>query len=367
MVRRQFFDKIKHMPLSIGIVGLPNVGKSTLFQTITKKQVDIANYPFCTIDPNVGVVAVPDERVDKLAELEKSAKKIYTTIEFYDIAGLVKGANKGEGLGNKFLANIRETDAIVYVLRAFLKPDIIKTLEEVNPLEDKDILETELILKDLETVNKRAGGVEGEVRAGKREAIKELEALKKVKDFLEKGKILFEQAFTEDEAKIISQYQLLTMKPRLYLMNGKDEEVKPEVIKEFQKNNWPYLIIDVATEFEAAGLTKEERSALGLTQEPELDMLIQKAYEILGLITFFTTGQDETRAWTIKKGDRAPQAGGTIHSDFEKNFIRAEVINWKDLLDAGGFAPARERGLIRTEGKEYVVRDGDVIEIKHNA
>ena len=355
------------MPLSIGIVGLPNVGKSTLFQTITKILVNIANYPFCTIDPNVGVVAVPDERVDKLAELEKSAKKIYTTIEFYDIAGLVKGANKGEGLGNKFLANIRETDAIVYVLRAFLNPDIIKTVEEVNPLREKEILETELILKDLETIDKRIGGVEGEARAGKKEAIKELEILKKVKDFLEKGKILFEQAFTEDETEIINQYQLLTMKPRLYLLNGKDEEVKSEIIEEFKKNNWPYLIIDVATEFEAAGLTKEERNELGITQEPELDALIKKAYEILGLITFFTTGPDETRAWTISKGDKAPQAGGAIHSDFEANFIRADVINWQELLNAGGFSQAREKGLIRTEGKEYVVRDGDVIEIKHNA
>jgi len=348
-------------------VGLPNVGKSTLFQTITKKQVDIANYPFCTIDPNVGVVAVPDERVDKLAELEKSAKKIYTTIEFFDIAGLVKGANKGEGLGNKFLANIRETDAIVYVLRVFLNPDIIKTVDEVNPLREKEILETELILKDLETIDKRINGVEGEARAGKKEAIKELETLKKVKDSLEKGTLLFEQSFTEDEVKIISQYQLLTMKPRLYLMNGKDEEVKPEVVNEFKKNSWPYLIIDVATEFEAAGLTREERLALGLFAEPELDILIRKAYEILGLITFFTTGSDETRAWTIKKGDKAPKAGGAIHSDFEANFIRADAINWKDLLDAGSFAKAREKGLIRTEGREYIVRDGDVIEIKHSA
>src|SRR3989344_5143483 len=278
------------MPLSIVIVGLPNVCKSTLFETITKKQVDKANYPFCTIDPNVGVVAVPDDRVDKLAELTQSAKKIYTTIEFFDIAGLVKGANKGEGLGNKFLANIRETDAIVYVLRAFLNPDIIKTVDEVNPLREKEILETELILKDLETIDKRIGGVEGEARAGKKEAIKELEILKKVKDFLEKGKILFEQAFTEDETEIINQYQLLTMKPRLYLLNGKDEEVKSEIIEEFKKNNWPYLIIDVATEFEAAGLTKEERNELGITQEPELDALIKKAYEILGLIRASNSG-----------------------------------------------------------------------------
>ncbi|MCX6764724.1 MAG: redox-regulated ATPase YchF [Candidatus Nealsonbacteria bacterium] len=355
------------MPLSIGIVGLPNVGKSTLFQTITKKQVNIANYPFCTIDPNVGVVAVPDERVDKLAELTKSEKKINTTIEFFDIAGLVKGANKGEGLGNKFLANIRETDATVYVLRAFLKKDIINTQSDIDVLKEKEILDTELILKDLETVDKRIDSLEGEVRAGKKESLKEFNALKKIKEFLEKGKILSEEIFSEEESKIINHYQLLTMKPRLYLLNGKDEEVPKDIIEKFKQNNWPFLIIDVLTEFEAEGLNKEERVSLGLPLEGELDLLIKKAYEILGLLTFFTTGPDETRAWTIKKGQKAPQAGGEIHSDFETHFIKAEVINWQDLLDAGGFARAREKGLIRTEGKEYVVQDGDVIEIKHNA
>ncbi len=336
------------MPLSIGIVGLPNVGKSTLFETITKKQVDKANYPFCTIDPNVGVVAVPDDRVDKLAQLTNSAKKIYTTIEFFDIAGLVKGANKGEGLGNKFLANIRETDAIVYVLRAFLKTDIINTQSAISPLSEKEILDTELILKDLETIEK-------------------LEISQKFKELLANGKILSEQNFSEEELKIIQQYQLLTMKPRLYLLNGRDEEVPQNITEEFKKNNWPFLIIDVLTEFEAAGLSKEERAELGLPLESEMDILVKKAYEILGLITFFTTGPDETRAWTIKNGQTAPEAAGQIHSDFQTHFIKAEVINWQKLLDEGGFAQAREKGLIRTEGKEYVVQDGDVIEIKHNA
>ena len=338
------------MPLSIGIVGLPNVGKSTLFETITKKQVDRANYPFCTIDPNVGVVAVADDRVDKLAELTKSLKKIYTTIEFFDIAGLVKGANKGEGLGNKFLANIRETNAIVYVLRAFLKADIINTQSAVNPLFDKEILDTELILKDMETVEKKIEN-----------------GLERVKDFLANGKILSEQSFSQEELKIIQQYQLLTMKPRLYLLNGRDEEVPQNITEEFKKNNWSFLIIDVLTEFEAAGLNKEERLELGLPLESEMDILVRKAYEILGLITFFTTGPDETRAWTIKKGQTAPQAAGQIHSDFETHFIKAEVINWQDLLNENGFALSRAKGLIRTEGKEYVVQDGDVIEIKHNA
>ena len=355
------------MALSIGIVGLPNVGKSTLFQTITKKQVNIANYPFCTIDPNVGVVAVPDERADKLAELTKSAKKIYATIEFFDIAGLVRGAAKGEGLGNKFLANIRETDAVLYVLRAFLKEDVINVQEKVDPLRDKEILDTELILKDLETVEKRMAGLERDARAGKKEALREIEVLKKVKEFLEKGKILSEQDFNDEEIKVISQYQLLTMKPRFYLLNGRDPEVAENIIEEFKKNNWPFLIADVLTEFEAVGLDREERQSLGLPAESELDILIKKAYEILGLVTFFTTGQDETRAWTIKKGKKAPQAGGVIHSDFETHFIKAEVINWKDLLGAQGFARAREQGLIRTEGKEYTIQDGDVIEIKHNA
>jgi len=355
------------MPLSIGIVGLPNVGKSTLFQTITKKEVNKANYPFCTIDPSVGVVAVPDERVEKLAELTRSVKKINTTIEFYDIAGLVKGANKGEGLGNKFLANIRETDAIVYVLRAFTNKDIINTQLEIDPIADKDILDMELILKDLETVDKRLNSLRKDIKAKNKEAIRESDVLTRVKDFLEKGDILSEQEFMDEEKKIIYSYQLLTMKPRLYLLNGKDEEVPLKIIEEFEKNNWQFLIVDILAEFEAIGLNKEERTEFDLPKETELDILIKKAYQVLGLVTFFTTGEDETRAWTIENGQKAPQAGGAIHSDFESHFIKADVINWKDLIDIGGFIKAKEKGLIRTEGKEYIVADGDVIEIKHNA
>ncbi|MBU3895950.1 redox-regulated ATPase YchF [Patescibacteria group bacterium] len=349
--------------LAIGIVGLPNVGKSTLFKTLTKKEVDIANYPFCTIDPNVGVVLVPDERVDKLAELSKSAKKIYTTIEFVDIAGLVKGASEGEWLGNKFLANIREADAVLYVLRAFLNPDIISTQEGVDPLRDKGILDLELILKDLDTISKRMSGLDGDVRAQKKEAVKEYAALKKAKDYLSSEKILFEQEFDEDESKILKGYQLLTFKPRIYLLNGKDEEVSKEAKEAFGK--YAYLIVDIASEYEAAGLSKEDRLALGFTPDSEVDLLIKKSYELLDLITFLTTGEDETRAWTIKRGERAPQAGGVIHSDFEKTFVKAEVIKTEDLLSSGGYAKAREKGLLRTEGKEYAVEDGDVIEIKH--
>jgi len=354
------------MPLSIGIVGLPNVGKSTLFQTLTKKQVDTANYPFCTIDPNVGVVAVPDERVDKLAELTNSAKKIYTAIEFVDIAGLVKGANKGEGLGNKFLANIRETDAIAYVLRAFKNENIVNTQKEINPIADKEILDTELMLKDLETIDKRINNLESDVRAKKKEAVKEMEFLKKIKETLESAKILAEQEFDEDEEIYLKNYQLLTSKPRIYLLNAKEEEVQEDIKKEFQKNSWQFVVIDVLSEYESAGFNREERLSLGLSEFSGLDLLIKKSYELLDLITFLTTGPDETRAWTLKKGLKAPQAGGVIHSDFEKNFIKADVINWQNLLNAGGFSKAKEKGLIRTEGKEYAVQDGDVIEIKHS-
>lgn len=354
------------MSFSIGIVGLPNVGKSTLFKTITKKQVDCQNYPFCTIDPNIGTVAVPDFRVDKLAELCNSEKKIYNIIEFVDIAGLIAGASKGEGLGNKFLANIRETDAIVYVLRAFKNDKIINTQEKIDPISDKNVLDTELALKDLETVEKRLESLQREIRGGSKQAQSELPILQKAKEYLEDGKILFEQDFINEELKILGSYQLLTAKPRIYLLNGKDEEVDKKIIDEFEKNNWPYLIIDILMEHDAADLSRQERSEFGLSEETELETLIQKSYSILGLITFLTTGADETRAWTLRKGQKAPMAGGVIHTDFEKNFIKAEVINWKVLIDCQGFAKAREKGLIRLEGKDYIVQDGDVIEIKAN-
>ena len=349
------------MSLSIGIVGLPNVGKSTLFKTLTKKQVLIANYPFATIDPNVGVVLVPDERVDKLAEFSKSVKKIYATVDFVDIAGLVKGASEGEGLGNKFLANIRETDAILYVLRAFKNADIINTQTEINPLKDKEILDVELILKDLETVNKRIDGLAGDIRAGKKESIKENAVLIKAKEFLSQQKVLIDQEFTEDEVVVLKNFQLLTFKPRLYLLNGKEEEVSDDM-KNALKD---YVILDIASEYESEGLNKEERVGLGFSELSGTDILVKKSYELLNLQTFLTTGEDETRAWTIHKGDKAPQAAGVIHSDFEQKFVKAEVIFWEDLLKSGSYARARETGLIRTEGKEYVVKDGDVIEFKH--
>ena len=305
--------------------------------------------------------------MDKLAELTHSAKKIYNTIEFVDIAGLVKGASKGEGLGNKFLANIREVDAVVYVLRVFENEKIINVQQGIDVLRDKEILETELILKDLETVENRIRNLEGDVKAGKKEAIKESEVLNKVQGFLAKGETLVEKLWTDDEKKVLNSYQLLTAKPRLYLFNGQENDVTPEMKESFTKNNWPFLAVDLLTELEAADLSLEERVLIGLSPDLKINDLIKESYKLLDLITFLTTGSDETRAWTLKRGRTAPQAGGVIHSDFEKNFIKAEVIHWKDLLEAGGFSQAREKGLIRTEGKEYVVQDGDVIEIKSNA
>ena len=354
------------MALSIGIVGLPNVGKSTLFQALTKKPIDRANYPFCTIDPNVGVVTVPDERVDKLAELTKSKKKIYTTIEFVDIAGLVEGAHKGEGLGNQFLANIRETNAVLYILRVFRNDKIINPRNKIDPLEDKGILDTEMALKDLSTLEKRFDSLEKDVRGMKKGAAEELSAVKRAKDILETGQTLANN-ISDDDKEILKQYQLLTLKPRLYLLNGSASELTDEVRSEFEKNNWPYLVIDILGEFGISELSAEEKMELAVGGDSKLNLLIKQAYQLLDLITFLTTGPDETRAWTIKRGSLAPQASGAIHTDFEKNFIRAEAINWRDLVEAGGIVRAKEKGLIRTEGKNYVVQDGDVIEVKHGA
>ncbi len=355
------------MSLSIGIVGLPNVGKSTLFQAITKKQVECSNYPFCTIDPNKGVVAVPDERIDKMAELFNSAKKVYATVDFVDIAGLVRGASEGQGLGNKFLANIREVDAIIYVLRCFENEKIANTENDIDFLRDKEILDTELALKDLEVIEKRIKRLEKEARTGDKKIIKEIETLSIALEFLKKGEILRNIQLNDEQKKILNQYELLTLKPVLYLLNGSENEISKQKLEVFEKNNSHFLIIDILTEFQAMDIDIEQRKEFGLPKELKLDFLIKESYKLLNLITFFTTGKDETRAWTLEKGGTAPQAGGKIHSDFEKNFIKADIINYQDLINAKTFARAKEKGLIQTQGKEYIVQEGDVIEIKSSA
>jgi len=330
------------MKLSIGIVGLPNVGKSTLFNLLTKQNVLAANYPFATIDPNVGVVPVPDERVDKLAEISKSKKKIPAAVEFYDIAGLVKGANQGEGLGNQFLTHIRETQAVVVVLRVFKNENVIHVESSVDPLRDLEIINTELALKDLETVGKRLARAEGESRTGDKAAIKNLDVLNDIKKELEAGKLI--QKFAEEP--IIKEMQLLTAKKQMYLLNGEEADVTEKLRVKIKNIGADYVVMN-----------------LGLAED--VSKLIQKGYEILDLISFLTTGEDETRAWTIRRGMLAPQAAGAIHTDFERKFIRAEVIGWQKLLEAGSWNGAKQKGWLRLEGKEYVVQDGDVLVIRH--
>ncbi|MEK7554671.1 MAG: DUF933 domain-containing protein [Patescibacteria group bacterium] len=329
--------------LSIGIVGLPNVGKSTLFKLLTKNEVQIANYPFCTIDPNVGVVAVPDERLEKLNTLSKSKKKIPAVVEFYDIAGLVRGAYQGEGLGNKFLSHIREVQAIVQVLRCFPSEEIIHVENSVDPIRDLEIINAELALKDLETVDGRLKKLEGEAKTGNKEAVKSLDTVRKVKSLLERGSLTIEFA----REPIMKEMQLLTSKKQIYLLNGNIQHVPETLTAKIAALGSSYIVADLE-----GGM--------------DLGTLIQAAYKTLDLISFFTTGEDETRAWTIVKGAKAPEAAGAIHSDFEKKFIRAEVIAWDKLLLEGGWSDARAKGKIRQEGREYVVEDGDVMVIRHS-
>ena len=348
------------MPLSIGIVGLPNVGKSTLFNILTKKGVDASNYPFCTIEPNVGVVKVPDFRVEKLAEISKPVKTIYTTIEFVDIAGLVAGASKGEGLGNKFLAHIRECDAICEVVRDFKDSNVIHVDGRVDPESDKETINLELILADLATIEKRLEKSRREAKSGNKEVIFQNEISERILKHLEAGKAVRDLEFTEEEMVFVKSLCLLTTKPMIYLLNT-DEGYSGENILKAEKEE--VIAVNVKLEEEIASLPEEEQEEyikeLGLEQSG-LDKLIRSAYDILGLETFFTTGPDETRAWTIKKGTKAPQAAGTIHTDFIKGFVRAEVISFDQFIAAGGDAKARELGTLRVEGKEYIVKDGDI-------
>ena len=348
------------MSLSIGIVGLPNVGKSSLFNLLTKKGVEAANYPFCTIDPNVGVVKVPDKRLDKLAEISKPLKIIPTTIEFVDIAGLVAGASQGEGLGNKFLAHIRECDAICEVVRDFKDKNIIHVNNKIDPESDKETINTELILADLSTVEKRLETVKRESKNGNKELITQTQILEKIYSHLSAGGSARELEFTEEETPFVKSLCLLTIKPIIYLLNIDDNFSGPSVLK---NTNEQIISVNVKSEEEIAALPEEEQAEyikeLGLEQSG-LDKLITAAYKILGLDTFFTTGPDESRAWTIKSGTKAPQAAGVIHTDFLKGFVRAEVIKWDKFIDAGSDVKARELGLIRTEGKDYVVSDGDI-------
>ncbi len=332
------------MKLSIGIVGLPNVGKSTLFNALTKKSVPAENYPFCTIDPSVGIVPVPDERLYKLSELSKSAKTVPAVIEFVDIAGLVKGAASGEGLGNKFLTNIREVDAILEMVRVFKDDDVIHVHGKVDPLSDIDVINYELVLADEETITKRLGNIQREVKQNKKEAVFENDVLTKVLETLKQGKLANTLSLNEEELVVVKNMHLLTMKPILYALNT--SEASSDNVLDV-KDRIPGNYVEIDPVFEKG-----------------FEDLIKKAYETLGLITYFTTGEDETRAWTIEKGWTAPLAGTAIHTDFKDKFIRAEVVHCDDLLSSGSLAVAREKGQVRTEGKEYIVQDGDVIEFR---
>ncbi|MCI7240123.1 MAG: redox-regulated ATPase YchF [Aerococcus suis] len=363
------------MALTAGIVGLPNVGKSTLFNAITKSTVEAANYPFATIDPNVGVVEVPDERLDKLSDLYQPKKTIPTTFEFTDIAGIVKGASKGEGLGNKFLANIREVDAICHVVRCFNDGNITHVSGKIDPAEDIETINLELILADLESVSKRYEKVAKMAKSKDHDAVVEAEAMKKVKDALEAGQSARTVDLTEEEYPFIKQMYLLTMKPVLYVANVQEDDAATgndyvELVRDIAaQDDAEVVVVSAKIEEELATLDEEDRDMfledLGMEQSG-LDVLIQQAYTLLGLETFFTAGEPEVRAWTFRKGMKAPQAAGVIHSDFERGFIRAETVSYDDLIELGSTQAAKEHGKYRSEGKDYVVQDGDVMLFRFN-
>lgn len=364
--------------MKLGIVGLPNVGKSTLFNAITQAGAESANYPFCTIEPNVGVVAVPDYRIDKLAEMYKPKKVTKAVIEFYDIAGLVRGASKGEGLGNKFLSHIREVASIVHVVRCFEDTNIVHVEGSVDPIRDIETINLELIFSDLEVLDRRIDKTNKAARSGDKKAQEEIQFMERLKKHLEEGKPVRTLDVTADEQELIEQYFLLTSKPVLYaanlseddIVNGYDSNPYLSKVIEYAKAEHSEVIpICAKIEEEISALDDEEKAAFladyGL-EEPGLHRLIKTSYKLLGLISFLTAGTDEVRAWTITKGTKAPQAAGKIHTDFERGFIRAEIVAYDDLIACGSETSAKEKGLVRLEGKEYVMKDGDVVTFRFN-
>lgn len=359
--------------MKLGVVGLPNVGKSTLFNALTNANAMAANYPFCTIEPNVGVVKVPDERVDTLAKIYNSKSVVYTTIEFVDIAGLVRGASKGEGLGNKFLSHIREVDAIVHVVRCFDDPNITNTEGTVDPLRDIEIIDMELIFSDIDVLGRRIDKTKNAMKGGDKKYASELELQQRIMAGLEKGIPVRNMEFTDEEKVLVNEMFLLTSKKVIYCANVSEGQENCEYVQKVKehaaKEGSEVVVLCVKLEEELAALEEEDRKMfmeeLGM-KESGLAQLIRKSYSLLGLISYLTAGEKETRAWTIEKGTKAPQAAGKIHSDFEKGFIRAEVVDYNTLIECGTYNAAKEKGKVRSEGKDYVFKDGDVVIFRFN-